>query len=84
MVRHRVSHRVSLESETPYVRLANNPSHVAGKGRVHCRQPGFEKLNGHDLDEKGCIQPEGLPDEKCSPSTADYEVSVSSHHMPLL
>ncbi|KAG6354808.1 hypothetical protein INS49_003889 [Diaporthe citri] len=47
---------------------------VNGKGRVHCRQPGFEKLNGHDLDAKGCIQPEGLPEEKCSPSTADYEV----------
>ncbi|KAI7774759.1 multicopper oxidase [Diaporthe eres] len=47
---------------------------VNGKGRVHCRQPGFEKLNGHGLDAKGCIQPEGLPQEKCSPSTADYEV----------
>ncbi|KAG8161956.1 hypothetical protein KVR01_007721 [Diaporthe batatas] len=47
---------------------------VNGKGRVHCRQPGFEKLNGLDLDEKGCIQPQGLPDEKCSPSEADYEV----------
>lgn len=66
---------VSLESEKSSGRLANNPSHVAGKGRVHCRQPGFEKLNGHDLDAKGCIQPEGLPEEKCSPSTADYEVS---------
>ncbi|KAK2017455.1 Cupredoxin [Colletotrichum eremochloae] len=47
---------------------------VNGKGRVHCRQPGFEKLNGHDLDETGCIQPPGLPDESCTPSNADYEV----------
>ncbi|GJD01423.1 multicopper oxidase [Colletotrichum higginsianum] len=47
---------------------------VNGKGRVHCRQPGFEKLNGQDLDETGCIQPPGLPDESCTPSNADYEV----------
>ncbi|KAK2001456.1 Cupredoxin [Colletotrichum falcatum] len=47
---------------------------VNGKGRVHCRQPGFEKLNGYDLDETGCIQPPGLPDESCTPSNADYEV----------
>lgn len=50
---------------------------------MHCRQPGFEKLNGHDLDQKGCIQPEGLPDEKCSPSTADYEVSPNHLLKPL-
>ncbi|KAF3769411.1 Cupredoxin [Cryphonectria parasitica EP155] len=47
---------------------------VNGKGRVHCRQPGFEKLNGQDLDEIGCIQPPGLPQESCTPSKADYEV----------
>ncbi|TDZ14868.1 Laccase abr2 [Colletotrichum orbiculare MAFF 240422] len=47
---------------------------VNGKGRVHCRQPGFERLNGHDLDETGCIQPQGLPAETCTPSNADYEV----------
>lgn len=69
---------LSLESRKSSIRLANSPSHVAGKGRVHCRQPGFEKLNGLDLDEKGCIQPQGLPDEKCSPSDADYEVSTAS------
>lgn len=45
-----------------------------GKGRVHCRQPGFETLNGHNLDETGCIQPAGLPQETCTPSKADYEV----------
>ncbi|TLS29909.1 hypothetical protein PpBr36_02207 [Pyricularia pennisetigena] len=47
---------------------------VNGKGRVHCRQPGFGVLNGQALDEKGCIQPQGLPQETCSPSTGDYEV----------
>ncbi|KAK1857061.1 multicopper oxidase [Colletotrichum chrysophilum] len=47
---------------------------VNGKGRVHCRQPGFETLNGHNLDETGCIQPAGLPQETCTPSKADYEV----------
>ncbi|KZL70549.1 multicopper oxidase [Colletotrichum tofieldiae] len=47
---------------------------VNGKGRVHCRQPGFEKLNGHNLDETGCIQPPGLPAESCTPSNADYEI----------
>ncbi|KAK1985309.1 Cupredoxin [Colletotrichum cereale] len=47
---------------------------VNGKGRVHCRQPGFEQLNGHDLDETGCIQPPGLPHGPCTPSNADYEV----------
>ncbi|KAI1070289.1 hypothetical protein LB507_010320 [Fusarium sp. FIESC RH6] len=47
---------------------------VNGKGRVHCRQSGFDHLNGHALDQKGCIQPPGLPDEKCTPSLADYEV----------
>ncbi|KAJ0384441.1 hypothetical protein COL922a_008369 [Colletotrichum nupharicola] len=46
---------------------------VNGKGRVHCRQPGFETLNGHNLDETGCIQPAGLPQETCTPSKADYE-----------
>lgn len=45
-----------------------------GKGRVHCLQPRYEVLNGHRLDETGCIQPAGLPDEKCSPSEADYQV----------
>ncbi|KAF6843606.1 multicopper oxidase [Colletotrichum musicola] len=47
---------------------------VNGKGRVHCRQPGFEKLNGQDLDETGCIQPAGLLQESCKPSKADYEI----------
>ncbi|KAK1449474.1 hypothetical protein CMEL01_08789 [Colletotrichum melonis] len=47
---------------------------VNGKGRVHCRQPGYEQLNGHRLDETGCIQPPGLPEESCTPSEADYEV----------
>ncbi|KAK2063681.1 Cupredoxin [Colletotrichum caudatum] len=47
---------------------------VNGKGRVHCRQPGFEKLNGNGLDETGCIPPPGLPSESCTPSNADYEV----------
>ncbi|KAI6373041.1 hypothetical protein MCOR25_003571 [Pyricularia grisea] len=47
---------------------------VNGKGRVHCRQPGFDVLNGQSIDEKGCIQPQGLPQEKCSPSTGDYEI----------
>ncbi|KAL0933698.1 multicopper oxidase [Colletotrichum truncatum] len=47
---------------------------VNGKGRVHCRQPGFEQLNGRDLDETGCAQPAGLPQETCTPSQADYEV----------
>ncbi|RSL78079.1 hypothetical protein CEP51_008508 [Fusarium floridanum] len=47
---------------------------VNGKGRVHCRQPGFEQLNGKALDGKGCIQPAGLPDEDCSATSADYEV----------
>ncbi|KAI6260084.1 hypothetical protein MCOR27_002778 [Pyricularia oryzae] len=47
---------------------------VNGKGRVHCRQPEFGVLNGQALDEKGCIQPEGLPQETCTPSTGDYEV----------
>ncbi|RSM06684.1 hypothetical protein CEP52_005561 [Fusarium oligoseptatum] len=47
---------------------------VNGKGRVHCRQPGFEQLNGKALDGKGCIQPAGLPDEDCSATDADYEV----------
>ncbi|KAI6774479.1 hypothetical protein HG531_001328 [Fusarium graminearum] len=47
---------------------------VNGKGRVHCRQPGYDYINGHALDQKGCIQPPGLPDETCTPSEADYEV----------
>ncbi|KAF4780665.1 hypothetical protein HER10_EVM0000708 [Colletotrichum scovillei] len=47
---------------------------VNGKGRVHCRQPGYEQLNGHRLDETGCIQPPGLPEESCTPSEADYEI----------
>ncbi|RMJ09294.1 hypothetical protein CDV36_011071 [Fusarium kuroshium] len=47
---------------------------VNGKGRVHCRQPGFEQLNGKALDGKGCIQPASLPDEDCSATDADYEV----------
>lgn len=50
-----------------------------GKGRVHCRQPGFEMLNGHRLDEKGCIQPEGMPEEQCKPSEADYQVSGTEY-----
>ncbi|KAK7228885.1 hypothetical protein V2G26_001055 [Clonostachys chloroleuca] len=51
---------------------------VNGKGRVHCRQPNFEYLNGKALDGKGCIQPPGLPDESCSPTNADYEVFETS------
>ncbi|EXF84979.1 hypothetical protein CFIO01_02192 [Colletotrichum fioriniae PJ7] len=47
---------------------------VNGKGRVHCRQPGYEQLNGLRLDETGCIQPPGLPEESCTPSEADYEI----------
>ncbi|KAI9170590.1 Multicopper oxidase [Paramyrothecium foliicola] len=47
---------------------------VNGKGRVHCRQPGFEVLNGQATDETGCIQPPGLPEESCTPSQADYEI----------
>lgn len=47
---------------------------VNGKGRVHCRPSGYETLNGHRLDETGCIQPEGMPDEQCTPSKADYQV----------
>lgn len=56
---------------TDFVRVST------GKGRVHCRQPGYEVLDGHRLDETGCIQPLHLPDEKCKPSGADYEVSRS-------
>ncbi|ESU09705.1 hypothetical protein FGSG_03506 [Fusarium graminearum PH-1] len=47
---------------------------ASADGRVHCRQPGYDYINGHALDQKGCIQPPGLPDETCTPSEADYEV----------
>ncbi|KAK1659197.1 Cupredoxin [Colletotrichum godetiae] len=49
---------------------------VNGKGRVHCRQPGYEQLNELHLDETGCIQPPGLPEESCTPSEADYEFKI--------
>ncbi|OHE99676.1 hypothetical protein CORC01_05034 [Colletotrichum orchidophilum] len=47
---------------------------VNGKGRVHCRQAGYELLNGFHLDETGCVQPPGLPEESCTPSESDYEI----------
>ncbi|KAF5689871.1 multicopper oxidase [Fusarium denticulatum] len=47
---------------------------VNGKGRVHCRQPEYDYINGQKLDPNGCIQPPGLPDESCTPSQADYEI----------
>ncbi|KXJ97248.1 Cupredoxin [Microdochium bolleyi] len=47
---------------------------VNGKGRNLCRPKGYEQLNGHDLDETGCIQPPGLPAESCTPSEADFEI----------
>ncbi|KAM0080832.1 hypothetical protein ACKRZS_007000 [Fusarium odoratissimum] len=47
---------------------------VNGKGRVHCRQPDYDHIKGQKLDQKGCIQPPGLPDETCKQSLADYEV----------
>ncbi|RSL99250.1 hypothetical protein CDV31_012259 [Fusarium ambrosium] len=56
------------------LRMKAEGSEYYCKGRVHCRQPGFEQLNGKALDGKGCIQPAGLPDEDCSATDADYEV----------
>ncbi|KAI1871212.1 uncharacterized protein JN550_004657 [Neoarthrinium moseri] len=47
---------------------------VNGKGRNLCRPIGFERLNDHYLDETGCIQPQGLPNQSCTPSDADFEV----------
>ncbi|ORY67546.1 Cupredoxin [Pseudomassariella vexata] len=47
---------------------------INGHGRVHCRHPDYAQLNGQSLDEKGCIQPPGLPAESCKPSTAPYEI----------
>ncbi|KAJ0142805.1 Uncharacterized protein HZ326_14374 [Fusarium oxysporum f. sp. albedinis] len=47
---------------------------VNGNGRVHCRQPEYDHIKGQKLDQKGCIQPPGLPDETCKQSLADYEV----------
>ncbi|ENH73399.1 Laccase-1 [Fusarium oxysporum f. sp. cubense race 1] len=47
---------------------------VNGKGRVQCRQPEYDHIKGQKLDQKGCIQPPGLPDETCKQSLADYEV----------
>ncbi|RKK98266.1 hypothetical protein BFJ68_g13674 [Fusarium oxysporum] len=47
---------------------------VNGKGRVHCRQPDYGHIKGQKLDQKGCVQPPGLPDETCKQSLADYEV----------
>lgn len=41
---------------------------------MHCRQPDYGHIKGQKLDQKGCVQPPGLPDETCKQSLADYEV----------
>jgi hypothetical protein len=64
-----VSRVVLLESITAN---QENP----GKGRVHCKPPGLEKLDGKDLDTYGCIkQPTGAVGyDDCKPSQGEYEI----------
>ncbi|KAL8301362.1 hypothetical protein RB597_002001 [Gaeumannomyces tritici] len=47
---------------------------VNGKGRVHCRQGGYDRIGGHPLDEHGCARRPGVATTKCRPTLADYEV----------
>ncbi|PSR79596.1 Cupredoxin [Coniella lustricola] len=50
---------------------------VNGKGRVHCRQEAFDRVNGQKVDETGCVQPIGQLPGSCTPSNADYEVILT-------
>ncbi|KAL8393640.1 hypothetical protein RB599_005911 [Gaeumannomyces hyphopodioides] len=46
---------------------------VNGKGRVHCRQEGYDRIGGHPLDEHGCARRPGVATTKCRVTLADYE-----------
>lgn len=47
---------------------------VNSKGRRFCRHPGYDTLNGRELDESGCAIEEGNVGIPCTPTESDFEV----------
>jgi FtsP/CotA-like multicopper oxidase with cupredoxin domain len=47
---------------------------VNGKGRVFCKNPQFGSIDGHVLDEAGCVIQDGSSGDSCTPSLADFQV----------
>ncbi|KJX93622.1 conidial pigment biosynthesis oxidase arb2 brown2 like protein [Zymoseptoria brevis] len=51
---------------------------VNGKGRVFCKNPSYSTIDGHELDDAGCVVTPGIEPDACTPSLADLTV-IETH-----